>query len=342
MASRRICVPSILLAGLLLASPNAHAQEVQITDSCREHFGAGVNFLTDPDGARYEDAYREFKVAYAECASWKILGNLGLASMKLERDGEAIEAIQGYLDGGKDNIDEVERKQYQRDLSSLKAAVAWVTLKANEADVSVVDVRTPVRGEPVYNRYTFEGNELKLGIRPGHHKITVSKNGYVDSVWEFDAPSSANLEHSFELKEPEVEVKQPPGGGVVPPGGGTSGPDKPAMERPIPTTVFITGAVAAVGFIGFGVLGVMASGKRSDYDKLNDGSDPSAAKDAKDSGEQLNLFADVGLGVGIVAGALTAVFYLTRPEKPVGMDSGVGFTPTFGPNSAGLAYGSRF
>src|SRR5690606_41982881 len=82
------------------------------------------------DGARYEDAYREFKVAYAECASWKILGNLGLASMKLERDGEAIEAIQGYLDGGKDNIDEVEdRKSTRLNSSHVKISYAVFCLK---------------------------------------------------------------------------------------------------------------------------------------------------------------------------------------------------------------------
>ncbi len=75
------------------AAPAA-AHEVEISERARGHFTAGVNLLQDPDGARYEEAYREFKAAYAESPSWKILGNLGLASMKLERDGEAIEAYQ--------------------------------------------------------------------------------------------------------------------------------------------------------------------------------------------------------------------------------------------------------
>lgn len=346
MALRHVLVPACLLSGLVLAAPRANAEEVQITDSCRTHFGAGVNFLTDPDGARYEDAYREFKVAYSECPSWKILGNFGLAAMKLERDGEAIDAYTKYLEGGKDQIDPAERTQYSRDLNTLKAAVAWVTLKVDQPGATLVDVRTPVRGEPVYNRYSFEDQELKIGIRPGHHKITVSVAGYQDAVWEFDAPSSANLDHSFEMKKPEVAGPTgPTGPGPTGPSGptGPTGPDQVQTERPVPVTVYITGGLAIAGFVGFGVLGALASGKKSDYDKANDGTDPTGAKDLKDSGEQLNLFADVALGVGVVAGVLTAVFYLTRPEKPVAtMDTGVSFSPAVGPGFAGAALGKRF
>ncbi len=55
-----------------------------INDEARNHFNAGVNLIQDPDGPRYEEAYREFKAAYAAAPSWKILGNLGIAAMKLE------------------------------------------------------------------------------------------------------------------------------------------------------------------------------------------------------------------------------------------------------------------
>ena len=55
------------------------------------------------------------------------------------------------------------------------------------------------------------------------------------------------------------------------------------------------------------------------------------------------VFADIALGVGVVAGVLTAVFYVTRPEKPVAtMDTGVSFTPAVGPGFAGAALGKRF
>src|SRR4051812_8414633 len=76
-----------------VASPAiAHADDVQITPEARGRFSAGVNLLKDPEGPRYEEAYREFKAAYAASPSYKILGNLGLCAMKLERDEEAIAA----------------------------------------------------------------------------------------------------------------------------------------------------------------------------------------------------------------------------------------------------------
>ena len=81
----------------LLATSAVWAADVPITDEARGHFTSGVNLLKDPDGARYEDAYREFKAAYAAAASYKILGNLGLCALKLERDGEAIDAYEEYL-----------------------------------------------------------------------------------------------------------------------------------------------------------------------------------------------------------------------------------------------------
>lgn len=115
--------PLTLQAALtaLLVAGSASAAEVKITDEARKHFNAGVALLRDPDGARYEDAYREFKVAYEASPSWKILGNLGLAAMKLERDGEAIAAFERYLSEGKKELDPTERSDIERDLSTLRA-----------------------------------------------------------------------------------------------------------------------------------------------------------------------------------------------------------------------------
>lgn len=82
------------LSAALLSAPSAGLaqsagapQEVQITERARALFRAGVTLLQDPDGARYEEAYQQFKAAYAESPSWKILGNLGYTAMKLERTG---------------------------------------------------------------------------------------------------------------------------------------------------------------------------------------------------------------------------------------------------------------
>src|SRR6188768_1489126 len=104
------------------------AQTVQITEKARELFGTGVTLLQDPDGARYEEAYQQFKAAYAESPSWKILGNLGFTAMKLERDGEAIQAFQAYLEQGSKELTKAERAQFQSDLDTLSATAGTVTI----------------------------------------------------------------------------------------------------------------------------------------------------------------------------------------------------------------------
>src|SRR5688500_2081025 len=121
-----------LLFGLVFTANVAGAQgadDPPITEEARQHFAAGVNLLQDPEGARYEEAYREFTAAYRASPSWKILGNLGIAAMKLERDGEAISAFEKYLSGGASALAPEEREQFQRDLNTLKAGVVRITLE---------------------------------------------------------------------------------------------------------------------------------------------------------------------------------------------------------------------
>lgn len=345
MRLTRLFRPTVLATALLFALP-ASAEEVQITDSARAHFTAGVNYLQDPDGARYEEAYREFKAAYADSPSWKILGNLGLAAMKLERDGEAIEAYEKYLKEGGEQLSEAERAEKKRDLSTLKAGVVYIELEVEPKDANIVDRRVPVRGNAIINRYAATDGKLKIGIRSGHHVITVSAAGFVDQKWEFDASPGSEESKRITLERPKPDEPRPV---VVPPGGGDDddddrddGPGPTLTERPVPTAVYVGAAASGVLLVGGGVLGFMAMGKKSDYDDLNDGSNVTEAEAARDSGQQLNLFADVALGLGAIAGGITAVLFFTRPEVPVGGDAGVGVTPAVGPRSAGVSVNGRF
>src|SRR6187549_2089823 len=139
----------LVCSAWLLAAP-AFA-DVQITEAARQHFKAGVNLMQDPDGARYEEAYREFSAAYADSPSWKILGNLGIAAMKLERDGEAIASFEKYLQEGAAALTPEESAQFQRDLDTLKAGVVRLTIDVNEPGATIIDERVPVAGSPVRN-----------------------------------------------------------------------------------------------------------------------------------------------------------------------------------------------
>lgn len=301
---------SATLAALMvtaLASARDARADVPISQEAREHFTAGVNLLQDPAGARIEDAYREFKAAYAASPSYKILRNLGLCAMRLERDQEAIESYEKYLADGKDQIDAAAVQEVTRDLQTLKAGVVWITVKSTPPGATLFDVRTNFKGEKVQNAYALAGDAMKIGIHQGTHQVTAKLSGYPDVVWDFDTGSARELpEHVFEFKAaPTATVIQPVDNGPK---------TVKTTERPVPTAVWIGAAATGALALGTAVTGVMATSKHSDFQAANDGRDPAKADDLKKSGQTLNLVTDVLLGGTVVAAGVTAYFFVTRPS----------------------------
>jgi hypothetical protein len=273
--------------------------DVTISEDARSHFRAGVSLLEDPSGARYEEAYVEFKAAYASSPSPKILGNMGLCAMKLERDAEAIKAYDGYLAGVPDAAD---RQQVQTDLATLKAGLVHVTLKISAKGASIVDTRTPTRGAAVTNGYGPADTTFEMGIHPGNHTMRARLAGFPDASWEFEARPGTPLSHefTFEAKATAPAIE-------------TAGP---AVEkkRPIPLLVFIVGG-ASIAAAGAGtVTGILALGKNSDYKAANDGQHVSQANSLKSSGQTLNVLTDVLFGTAIVGAGVTTYLYLARPS----------------------------
>ena len=316
----------------LLAVRTAHA-EVPITEEARQHFKAGVNLLSDPDGARYEEAYREFKAAYAASPSWKILGNLGLCAMKLERDGEAIDAYEKYLaEGGKD-VDPAESSQIKTDLTTLKTGAAKLEIKVTPADATVTDTRIPVKGDKVMNLYQPANGVVSIRVRPGHHVVLVKADGFDPQTIEIDLTSAGAVTKEVVLKKPEVAPPPPKA--------------TPTTGRPVTTGVIVGGVATGVLFVGAGVVGVMALGKNSTYKNKNDGNDPTAAETLRSQGQTLNTVADILLAGGVVAAGVTIFLFVSRPTvtmpaKDGGLGVTVGVTPMVTTHGASLSLGGSF
>ena len=178
-----------------------------ISEDARTHFAAGVALLQDPEGEKVEEAYREFQKAYEISGSPKILGNLGFCAMRLERDGEAIEAYSRYLRDVPD-IDGDERAQIVRDLQTLTVGVARLTIQADKPGVRIVDVRTPTRGERVTNIYGPVDGKIDIGVRPGHHVISAKLADHEDATWEVDAFAASRDRYAFTMR-PRIVVQSP-------------------------------------------------------------------------------------------------------------------------------------
>ena len=323
--------PLILFTGAVLLAPSVRAQEGEISEQARAHFQAGVNSLQDPDGARYEEAYREFKAAYQASPSWKILGNLGIAAMKLERDGEAIEAFQKYLSGGAATLAPEEREQFQRDLGTLQAGVVKLSIDVNVPGATISDERVPVTGSAVRNTYVPNGQHLEIGVRAGHHKITASAPGYAPQVWEMEAISGAAQTHAFALERPVPTTVPTP----------TDGPIRSA-ERPTPTGFYIGLAATGVLAAGAGVMGALALGKNSEFNDANKGRDFSNAKDLHDSVKTFNLVTDVLIGAAVVSAGVTTYLYFSRPKADVPASGWLRVQPQVGLHTSTLQLEGAF
>jgi hypothetical protein len=296
---RKVLWATSLAAGVASAvtfAPTARAADVVVTEEARTHFAAGVALLQDPKAPRYEEAYREFKAAYAASPSYKILGNLGLCAMKIERDAEAIQAYEAYLKDAGPDVTAEQRAQIQKDLLTLRSGLVAVNVSSDPPGATIVDVRTPIEGPDVRNTYAPSPGTMQLGLRRGHHIITARLAGYLDQQWEFDASESTAPFHVFTLVKPAIAER-----GTV-------------RERPLPTAAYISGGATIALAIGGAVVGALALQKHSDYDNLNDGQHLPQADSDRSSGQTLNVVTDALFGAAIIGAGITTYFVLTRPS----------------------------
>ncbi|MCA9619516.1 MAG: hypothetical protein KC731_10840 [Myxococcales bacterium] len=269
-------------------------------EAAKNHMAAGVAFLRDPDGARYEEAYPEFRKAYENSGSLNALQNLAICSQKLELDGEAIEYYKIVLAKKGDDLAPEEKAQIERDLAALQATVAWVSLSADRPGVTLVDTRTPRQGNPIRNTYHIGIEQKKFGIHPGNHKLVARAEGMKDSEWTVQIANGGDYNHEFRF-DPATQVTD----GVTPPQ-----PPLPPVPQPgeedegIPVYVWVAGGVTLAAAIPWAVFMGLSASKKSDYDALRGTAPVADQEDARSSLKTTNLLADVFLGI-TAAGAVT-------------------------------------
>jgi hypothetical protein len=288
---------------------SAAAADVPISEEARAHFKAGVNLLEDPDGARYEEAYREFKAAYQASPSWKILGNLGICAYRLERDGEALDAFEKYLKEGKKEIDPAERAQVERDAQTVRAGLVRLSLSSDPPGATLLDERTPISGGSVRNPYPALDAPTTLGVRAGRHRFVASSPGRPDAVWAVDLEPGQNIEHVFTFAAaapatPSPAAK-PPENGAQPKSSGISVDSSGGNS--LRTWSYVS---LGVGAVGLGAGTIFALGAKSNYDDANAycPSFPCTLKQGQaDARSQLGSDGDSKKTLSIVAFALGGV-----------------------------------
>jgi len=319
------------------------------------HMGAGIAFVDDPEGARYEEAYSEFKKAYELSGSLNAQQNLAHCAMKLELDGEALELYEKFLEAKGDTLDPAERAQIEKDVNALKAATSWVTLSADEPNVMLVDERVPRSGLSIRNTYTIGLQPTKVGIHPGMHTLTASVAGKDDVVWKVELKNGSTHQYEFMFNpnspvtadgftEDDFTFGDKPPAEEPAPADTDSG-----TARPVPVYVWATAGLTVASAGAMVAFMVVAKGKNADYEDNILGQAPDADQaDAQSDVETFNLLADVFIGVTAAAAVTTVLLFVMRPEAEADSTAQSGFgvdwslVPAIGPRGGGGAIMVRF
>jgi len=265
--------------------------------------------------------------------------------MKLERDGEARDAMKGYLDGGGKQLDPQERAQMERDLQALEVSLVTLHVEAAPSGVTLLDERQPLTGSPIVNRYGPLSGPIDLGVRAGHHRFTAKLEGYADQVWEVEGQSRGKLSHTFTLTSGATQAAPV-----------AAAPAAPASPEPAPAQVDLTPKPAGNGLrtasyvaLGVGVVGLAAGGlfavsAKSHYEDGNklcpsfpcelSQADYDTRSQAGKDGDSAKTLSIVGFAVGGVGvAAFTTLFLLSRNQHA---DSAPQTSAYVGPGSIGL------
>ena len=293
-----------LFVALSFAALPAAAEE-KISEEAKLYFKNGVELIqaTPPN---YQDAYYQFKLAYEKSHSWKVLGNLGLCALKLERDGEALDSYNEYLRSGGKDVDPEERTALERDTLLISGNSAILNLTSAAADADLIDTRAGSSVPP--QTYKFQNGVLALRLRAGTHTLTASSSDGRQEKWEVVLTPGKSVDHrfAFAAQQPAaVPTPIAPAPAAQPVSQPPPVPDSDG-KFPVRTVGFVTAGVGAAALVGGVVTGLLA---RSAESKATDacGADkvcPTSAESDFDSASSLATMSNVFfIGGGVLAAA---------------------------------------
>jgi tetratricopeptide (TPR) repeat protein len=303
-----------VVAGALAATsiaPLAHAQaapaagaaatepDKKTRDAARKAYAEGQEAYEKGD---FPAAHDGFKRAYDLIPSAHAQYWMAMSLDKQYKVNEALAAFEVFLA----NPDAA--KVGEEKLAAAKAR--HEELRATT--IAQINLTTTPAGATI----TVDGEEqagqtpMRLELDPGEHKLVVAAEGHQPKELDLTVEAGQKLEETIELiPEPAPEAEQP----AAPPPEPEPTPPPPPPEEKSMVPAYVTLGIAGAGAVVGTIFGIMALGKKSDYDDA-----PTA--DKADAVERNALIADMAFGVAITLG-VTGVVLLTSSETEEGADS---------------------
>lgn len=296
-----------VVAGALAATsiaPLAHAQatpaagaaakepDKKTRDAARKAYGEGQKAYEKGD---FPAAYEGFKQAHDLIPSAHAQYWMAMSIDKQYKVAEALAAFEVFLanpDAGKVGEEKLAAAQARQ--KELKATtIAQINLTTTPAGATVT-----VDGEQQEGQ-----TPMGLELEPGDHKLVVTAEGYQPKELDLTVEAGQKLEEAIELvPEPAPVAEQP----AEPPPEPPPQPPPPPPEEKSMVPAYVTLGIAGAGAVVGTIFGIMALGKKSDYDDA-----PTA--DKADAVERNALIADMAFGVAITLG-VTGVVLLTSSD----------------------------
>ncbi len=240
--------------------------------------------------AEYERALAAYEKAFELVGNPKIYFPIATAEEKLGRWVDAATHLRKFLTGSGE-IDAKLRADAEARLENAKLNVGVLTLTV----------------EPEGAQVSLDGNVVgtapmtePLFLAPAEYTLSITADGYKPMEQKLAIEAGSESERSFELESAAVIIDTP----VKPPP-----PPEPPPPPPAPSKLmlYVAGGATLAFFAGATTTGIMAVGKNGTF---KDDPESSAGESARKSGKNLALITD-GLIVGtVVAGGLTAYYYM--------------------------------
>lgn len=281
-----------LQAGVVRAAPGATDAASEPNDPierARLHFRLGVDFYREKN---YRAALIEFQRAYSASPHYKLLYNLGQASLELSEDNNAIGYLTRYLAEGTTEIADERRVEVEQNIVKLRARLATVAVRTNQAGAEIYLDETRIGVAPLRE-------PVKVSV--GRRRFVAMKHGYPDAERVIDVAAGERVTVELEFKaQPQLDLSKL----RLP----ASPPSDEGSTSPALWTGMATGAVAA----GAGIMSILTLVAQNRYD------DETKGFTSRDQLERLRhdaktkaLVADVLWGATIVGVGATAVVLLT-------------------------------
>jgi hypothetical protein len=269
------------------------------------HFRRGVALYKEAD---FQSASVEFKRAYDLAPNYRILYNLGQAYFQMQRYASALQAFEGYLTQGGNDIPPARRAQVESDRKQLESRVGRleVSVDVDGAEVRIDDetVGTSPLKEPVL-------------VSIGRRKVTVMKPGRMplERFIDIAAGDKAKLRFEYPAEPapaPAASAAQPPPSPPPAPPPAPEPAPNPPPSHGVPWVPWVVTGVLAAGTATTGVLTLSAKSDLTNKLGAFPG-DPQAIDNAHSKARTMATVTDVLLGATVVSAAVS-IWLTLKPD----------------------------